>query len=180
MAEEEKSEDKKMKNNPMRDIEIEKIVLNCGAVEDELDKSARLLNLISKKKVKMVASTKRIPSFGVRPGLKTGCMVTIRGKEKEELLKNLLIAIDNKIKKKQIVENNFSFGVPEYLEIPGMEYQRDIGILGFDVTVVFKRKGKRVGIKKIKRGKIPKKQRISKQEIIEILKNKFGVEAEGK
>ena len=166
--------------NIMREIEIEKIVLNCGAVEDKLEKSVKLLKLISGRKIKNVASTKRIPGFGVRPGLKTGCMVTIRDKQKEELLKRLLEAVDNTLKKKKIKENHFSFGIPEYLEIPGIEYQRDIGILGLDITVVFKRKGKRVGLRKIKQGKVPQKQQVSAEEIIEFLKNKFNTEIEGK
>ena len=55
-----------------------------------------------------------------------------------------------------------------------MEYQRDIGIMGFDVTVVFKRTGRRVGIRKIKTGKISKRQVISKQEIIKFMEENFG------
>jgi len=169
-------EDKGM--NKMREIEIEKVVLNCGGTEDKLEKSVNLLKLISGKKVKEIASVKRIPTFGVRPGLKTGCSVTLRDKSKEELLKRLLESIDNRIKKKQVSINAFSFGIKEYLEIPGVEYQRDIGILGFEVTVVFKRKGKRVGLKKIKRGKIPARQQISPEEIIEFLQTKLNMEVE--
>ena len=54
-----------------------------------------------------------------------------------------------------------------------MEYQRDIGILGLDVTIVFKRAGRRVGIRKIKPGKIPIRQRISKEEIIKFMEDNF-------
>jgi len=168
------------KQNKMREIEIEKLILNCGGTEDKLEKSVKLLNILTGKKIKKVASKRRIPSFGVRPGLQTGCMVTIRGKEKEELLKRLLGAVNNTLKPKQVQENYLSFGVPEYLEIPDMEYQRDIGILGLDVTVVFKRKGKRAGLKKIKFGKVPKKQDIPQEEIVEFMKNKFNIELSGK
>jgi len=85
----------------------------------------------------------------------------------------VLIAIENVLKKKQISENNFSFGVKEYIEIPGMDYQRDIGIIGLDVTVVFKRTGKRVKQRKIKKGKIPKRQIITPDEIIKFMEDKF-------
>lgn len=162
----------------MREIEIEKLVLNCGGVEDKLVKSAKLLNVITGKKVRQVASTKRIPGFGVRPGLKIGCMVTIRGGEIGVLLKRLFSAKDNKIKRKQITENQFSFGIAEYLEIPDMEYHRDIGMLGLQITVVFKRKGKRIAFRKIKKSRVPKKQNISADEIADILKSKFEVEVE--
>lgn len=164
------------KQNKMRDIEIEKIVLNCGATEEKLERSTKLLGLLTGRKIKQVVSTKRIPTFGVRPGLKTGCMVTLRKKDEMALLSRLLIAVDKKIKKRQIAENQFSFGIKEYLEIPDVEYKRDIGILGLEVTVVFKRKGKRTALKKAKKGKVPKRQAVTKEEILEYLKNKLNVE----
>ena len=118
---------------------------------------------------------KRIPTFGIRPGLEIGCKVTVR-KDKEKLLKRLLASVNNQIRMKKIQDNHFSFGIDEYIEIPGIEYQRDIGILGLDVTVVFARKGKRVKIRKIKKGKLPRKQNVSKEEIKEFLIKKFDVE----
>jgi large subunit ribosomal protein L5 len=172
--------EKKVKSgeNPMRKIKLEKLILNCGGTEDKLERSAKLLNILTGRTIKKVASTKRIPTFGVRPGLVTGCLVTIRDEEKEALLKRLFGAIGNKIKAKKICDNHFSFGVKEYLEIPDMEYQRDIGIVGFDVTAVFKRNGKSVGIKKIKQGHVPKKQDVKKEEIIEYLQTKLGINVE--
>lgn len=162
------------KQNKMQEISIEKIVLNVGGTGDELEKGYKLIQLISGKKPCKKKSSKRIPTWSVRPGLEVGAVVTLR-KNYEELLKKLLLAIENKIRKKQLSENNFSFGIKEYLEIPGMEYQREIGIMGFDVTVVFKRTGRRVKLKKIKRGKIPKRQLISKEEIIKFMEDNYKV-----
>lgn len=170
--------EQKIENNPMRQIKLEKVILNCGGTEDKLERSAKLLAILTGRKIKKVVSTKRIPSFGVRPGLVTGCLVTIRGNEKEALLKRLFGAVSNKIKAKQIADNHFSFGVKEYLEIPDMEYQRDIGIIGFDVTAVFKRNGKRVDFRKIKQGKSPKKQDVTQEEIIDYLQNKLKITVE--
>ncbi len=158
--------------NIMRKIKIEKVVLSIGGTGEDLEKGVKLLKLISGKKPAKIKSKRRIPSFDVRPGLEVGTVVTLR-KNLEELLTKMLATIDNVLKKKQISENNFSFGVKEYIEIPGIEYQRDIGIMGFDVTIVFKRSGRRVSLKKIKRGKIPKRQVISKEEIINFMENKF-------
>ena len=45
--------------------------------------------------------------------------------------------------------------------------------MGLDVTVSFKRSGRRVKLRKIKKGKFPKKQRISKEEIIKFMEEKF-------
>ena len=160
----------------MRNIKIEKVVLSIGGVGEGLEKGVKLLSRITGEKVVKRKSVKRIPTLGVRPGLEVGCMVTLRGKKADEILKRLLATIDNKIKRKQVSENSFSFGIKEYIEIPGMQYQRDIGIIGFDVSISFARAGKRVVRKKIKRGKLPKKQYVPKEEIINFLEKNFGVE----
>jgi large subunit ribosomal protein L5 len=158
--------------NVMRTIKIEKIVLGIGATGDNLEKGIKLLELITERKASRRISAKRIPSLGVRPKLQVGAIVTIR-KEPEKILRRMLSAVDNRLKTKQISENNFSFGIKEYIEIPGMEFQRDIGIMGLDVTVVFKRTGRRVKLRKIKTGKIPKRQVITKEEIIKFMEDNF-------
>ncbi len=152
----------------MRKIKIEKIVFNVGGIADELEKGVKLLKIITGANPAKLKSRKRIPSLGVRPGLEVGAVVTIR-KNVDETLRRMLSAIDNTLKTKQISENNFSFGIKEYIEIPKMEYQRDIGIKGLDVTVVFKRAGRRIRIKKVKAGKIPKRQTITREEIIKFM-----------
>ncbi|MFH1326540.1 MAG: 50S ribosomal protein L5 [archaeon] len=163
------------KENPMKKIRIEKVVVSIGGAGESLEKGVKLLEMLTGKKPAQMRSRKRIPSWAVRPGLAVGAVVTLR-KKSEEFLKKMLVTIDNTLKRKQISENNFSFGIKEYLEIPGMEYQRDIGIMGFDVTVVFKRAGKRIGLKKIKKGKVPKRQKVSKEEIIKFMEENFQVE----
>jgi len=168
-----------MTENIMQKIKIEKLVLSVGGTGEDLEKGVRLLKLLTGKNPTKTKARKRIPSLGVRPGLEIGAVVTVR-KGVEELLKKMLIAIDNVLKKRQISINNFSFGIKEYLEIPGVEYQRDIGILGLDITVVFKRSGRRVRLKKIKRGKIPQKQRITREEIIKFMEDNFQTKFIGK
>src|SRR4030042_3347234 len=158
--------------NPTRKIRIEKVVLSIGGTAEQLDKGVRLLKLITEKNPSKMKSHKRISAFGVRPKLEVGAVITIR-KDNGEILKRMLTAIDNKLKRKQISENNFSFGIKEYIEIQGMEYQRDIGIMGLDITVVFKRTGRRVSLRKIKQGKIPARQKISKEEIIKFMEDNF-------
>jgi large subunit ribosomal protein L5 len=158
------------KQNKMREIEIEKIVVSCGCIDEKLDRSVKLLGMITGKKVMIVQAKKRIPTFGISPGKKAGCKVTIRDKEEiNKFLKRFFSAISNKLKNKSIAKDHFSFGIKEYIEVPGLEYKRDIGILGFKVDVAFKRKGKRVKMKKIKQVKYPEKQKVTKEEIIEYL-----------
>ncbi len=159
--------------NPMRSVFIEKVLLSSGATADALVKAKKLLEMLSGSKVQVIASRKRIPDFDVNPGLEVGVRVTLRDQKAIDLLKRLLGAIDNKLKKKQVSENHFSFGIEEYIEIPGTEYQRDIGIRGLNVTVVFVRKGLRVKRKKIKSSSVPKKQHISKEEIIKFMEKEY-------
>ncbi len=165
-----------MKDNPMREIRIDKVLLSAGGVEQELAKSKKLLELVSGMKAQVIASQKRIPDFNVRPGLEVGTRVTLRGEPAVDVLKRILGAIDNKIKRKSVIDNGLSFGIKEYIDIPGMEYQRDIGIKGFNITVVFSRAGDRVKNRKIKAGKVPKKQYVSAEEIINFMEGRFKTE----
>jgi large subunit ribosomal protein L5 len=159
--------------NIMRQVRVEKVLLSCGATGDNLTKAKKLLDLISQRNAQIIASNKRIPDFGVRPGLEVGTRVTLRGEEAIDLLRRLLGSIDNVLKKKQISPNHFSFGIHEYIEIPGIEYQRDIGIRGLNVTIVFSRPGARILNKKRKSGTLPKKQSVTPQEIIKFMEDNF-------
>jgi large subunit ribosomal protein L5 len=169
-------QEKSKKENPMRKIRMEKVVLSCGAVGDDLEKSKKLLEFLSGMKPQVIASTKRIPTFSVRPGLEVGTRVTLRGEKAVELLRKLLGGVDNLLRKKQVAENGFSFGIREYIEIPGFEYQREIGIRGLNITVVFTRAGFRISRVKRKSGRLPKKQRISPEEIIKYMEDNFKTE----
>ncbi len=156
----------------MRKIRIERVVLNVGGTEDKLKKGEILIGKISGAKPTRVKAKKRIPTWGVRPGLEVGVKVTLRGKSAEELLKNVLMGVENTLKEKQIQENFISFGIKEYIEIPKVEYIREVGIMGFEVSVIFARAGKRVKLRKIKRGKV-RRNDISPEEIIQFMETNF-------
>lgn len=158
--------------NKMREIKMEKVVLSVGGTAENLEKGVKLLKMLTGKNPAKMQSRKRIPALGVRPGLEVGAVVTLR-KNLDDFLKRMLATKDNILRNSQVTENGFSFGVKEYIEIPGVEYQRDIGIRGFDVSVAFKRAGRRIRLKKIKAGKIPKRNEIKKEEIIKFMEEKF-------
>ena len=100
----------------------------------------------------------------------------MRGDEAFEWLKKFLQAVENRLKESQFSDGNFSFGVKEYIHIPGVKYNPEIGILGMDVCVTLERPGFRIKRRKIRRKKIGKKHRISKEETIKWAKEKLGVE----
>jgi len=159
--------------NPMREIKVEKVILGVGGTGDYLDKGHKLLKYLTKKNPMKTKAGKRIPTWGVRPGLEVGTVITLR-KDAVETLKRMLTTVDNTLKRKQVSENTLSFGIKEYIEVPGVEYQREIGIMGFDVTVTFKRAGRRVKLRKIKSGRVGKKQIITKEEVIKFMEENFG------
>ena len=173
MAEETKPKiEKETKKNKMKEFKLEKVILNIEATGEELEKGVILLETISGKKAVKLKAVKRIPSWSVRPGMEVGVKVTLRGKDAIEMIKKLLPALDNEIKEKQVQKNFFSFGIHEYIEIPGVEYIREVGIMGFEATAVFTRPGKHVEKRKVGRGKT-KRQAVSKEEIIKYLEDNF-------
>ena len=164
--------------NPMREIQIKKITLNigCGDDSEKIEKSVKLLELLTEMKP-LVTKSKRRSTFGVTKGKPIGTMVTLRGKKAEEFLKVSLQALENKIKSSQFdSEGNFSFGIKEYIDIPGIKYRHEIGMLGLDISVTLERAGYRIKRRKIQQRKIPTKHKIKKEEAINWLKEKFGVE----
>ncbi len=162
----------KKQSNIMRTPRIEKVVLNVGGVAEKLEKGFILLQKLTGKKPVKVAATKRIPTWGVRPGLQVGTKVTLRGEDAEAFIKRVLPAVNNTIKAKQIRPNFVSFGIHEYIEIPGIEYIREVGIMGFEMTIVFVRTGRRVALKKVKRGRV-RRQNVTIEEIEQIMQDKF-------
>ena len=153
----------------MNRIRIEKVTLNIGAGtnQSKLDKGLKLLQTITNTKPVKTFTNKRIPNWGIRPGLPIGCKVTLRKKRSLEVLKNLLQAKDNLLQERQFDKfGNLAFGLHEYIDIPGVKYDPDIGILGFEVCVTFEKAGYRVKRRKVRVSKLGAKQKMTKQEAI--------------
>ncbi len=162
----------------MRKIKIEKITLNIGAGkdEDELKRGLKLLRKITGAEAVKTITNKRLPAWGLRPGLAIGCKFTIRGKEAEKLLKRLLEAKDNKMLSRQFdMYGNFSFGIPEYIDIPGVDYDPEIKIMGLEVAVTLQRAGYRIAKRRVQRRRVPSKHRIKPKEAVDFMKDRFGV-----
>lgn len=160
-------------------IEIEKISLNIGTGEpgDRLEKAMKLLKSITGAKPVQTITNKRIPTWKVRPGLAIGCKVTIRGQKAKELLIRLLQSKRNKLDKKNFdLQGNFSFGIIDYLEIPGMQYDADVGIIGLEAMVTLKRPGYRIKRRPKERKKIPAKKKITKENAMDYVQKEFNVE----
>lgn len=165
--------------NPMRQIRIEKVTVNIGVGEpgERLEKAAEVLRRLTGKKPVYTKAKKKVPRWGIRPGLNIGVKVTLRGKDAEEFLRRAFEAVGNKIPASSFDENgNFCFGVREYIDFPGMKYDPSIGVFGMDICVTLERPGYRVKRRKRRRAPVGKRHRITREEAMEFVKEHFGVE----
>ncbi len=164
--------------NPMREIRLEKVTVNMGAGESgpKLEKCKKIMETITKKKVVLV-STKKRSTFGVPKGKPIGVKTALRGADAMEFLKKMLQAVDNKLKESQFDSSgNFSFGIHEYINIPGVKYDPDVGILGMDVCATLQRPGYRIRKRKLRPQKVGERHLIKKQEAVEWARKNLGVE----
>ena len=164
--------------NAMKQISVEKVTLNIGAGKDQarLEKGIKLINSIAGHNPVRTFAKKRIQEWGLRPGLPIGCKLTLRKKEALELLKRLFEAKDNTLQVSNLDnEGNISFGINEYIDIPGVKYDPDIGIMGLQVCITLKRSGFRVKSRALKRHAIPRKHRVKREDAIDFMKNMFNL-----
>lgn len=162
----------------MREISIEKVTLNMGVGEpgNKLEKGQKLLSSITGTKTVQTTAKKRIPTWNLRPGLAIGCKVTVRGKKAEELFKRLVTSKEGRLKKTGFDEKgNLSFGIEEYINIPGVEYDPAMGIIGLQASVTFQRPGFRIRRRRLNQRTIPKSHTISKDDAIDYVSKTFEV-----
>ena len=163
----------------MRIIHVQKTVVNIGVGEagDRLIKAEKVLSMLTKKTPVRTLSKTTNRDLGIREGMPIGVKVTLRDKEAEDFIQRALWVKENRLASYSFdPEGNFSFGVSDYTDFEGMKYDPEIGIVGLDVCVTLARPGKRVSLRKIAPRKLPKSQRISKEEGITFVQNKFKVE----
>jgi len=164
--------------NIMKKISLYKVVLNMGVGKsgDAIEVAKVALNQISGKKSSARNAKDTQRDFGVRKGEPIGVAVTIRDEDAIELLKRLLQAKGDQLNAKSFDNfGNFSFGIKEHIDIPGIKYDPKIGILGLDVAVSLSRPGFSIRKRSKHKTKIGKSHIISQQDAKEFVSNKFGV-----
>ncbi len=163
----------------MREIKLDKAVINIGVGDagERLLKAEKVLQMVTgKKPVRTIAKTTN-RDFGIRKGQHIGCKVTLRGQEAFDFVKKAFWIRENRIATYSFdPEGNFSFGITDYTDFPGMKYDPEIGIFGLDVSASIARPGRRIARRRIMRAHLPRHQRVTRKEGIEFVKVKFGVE----
>ncbi|MDQ7033232.1 MAG: 50S ribosomal protein L5 [Desulfonauticus sp.] len=164
---------------PMLKPRIEKVVVNIsvGKSGEPLEKAARILKELTGQNPCKRKAKKTIRDFGIRRGEPIACMVTLRRQKAIEFLKKVLPVVDSKISKECFDEyGNFSFGIKEHIEIPGVRYDPEIGIFGMDVCVSLSRPGYRVKKRRMKKTRIGSKHILTPEEAIVFVKEALGIE----
>jgi large subunit ribosomal protein L5 len=165
--------------NTMRTPSIDKVTVHIGTGEsgERLTNAEKLLGTIVKQKTVRAISKKTIPAFGIKKKEPIGCKVTLRGNRASEFLRTALKIIDNKLNGSQFdSDGNFSFGIEEHTDFPGMKYDPSIGIFGMDINVALERPGYRINRRKLEKHKIPKSHRLTMEDAISFVTAKYGVE----
>ncbi len=165
-------------DHPMRAIRIGKVVVNVALGEsgERLLKVAKIIEELTGQKPSFRKAKRTIKQFGIRKGENIAVMVTLRGRKAVEFLKKALQAVGNSLKKSSFDNfGNVAFGIPEYIMIPGTKYDPSVGIFGMDVVVALERPGFRVARRRRRRGTIPTRHRITKEEGMLFFEKALGV-----
>lgn len=159
-------------------IRITKLTLNmgCGNDQPKLEKAMKLLKAISKANPVKTYTRKRLPEFGLRPGLPIGAKVTLRKGQIKELLTRLLDAKENTLPESSFDdEGNVSFGIKEYIDIPGVKYMPEIGILGLNICVTLERAGYRVKLRRRVNRRVGQSHRVTQEDAMKFMKEEYNV-----
>ena len=164
--------------SPMRTISLEKVVLNMGVGRsgEVIEIAKKALDQISGKRscARNARETQR--DWGGRKGEPIGAAVTIRGDDARALLKRLLEAKGNMVNGRSFDNfGNYSFGIREHIDIPGVKYDPQIGILGLGISVTLTRPGYGIRRRSKHKASVGKSHIITSQEAKDYLVKEFGV-----
>ena len=165
--------------NPMLRPRIEKVVVNMsvGKSGEPLERAVKVLKDLTGQNPCRRKAKKTIRDFGIRQGESIACLVTLRKHRAIEFLKKVLPVVDNKLSKSCFDRfGNFSFGIKEHIEIPGVKYDPEVGIFGMDVCIDFSRPGYRVKNRRKQKAKIGSKHILTPEEAMVFVKDTLEVE----
>ncbi|ABK77503.1 ribosomal protein L5 [Cenarchaeum symbiosum A] len=163
----------------MRKITLEKVVLNMGVGQsgNAVEVAKRALGEISGKKPCGRDAHETQRDFGVRKGEPIGAAVTIRGEDAGALARRLFEAKGGQVKGRSFDDfGNFSFGIGEHIDIPGIKYDPGIGILGLDVCMTLSRPGYGIRKRSKHKARVGRSHRITATEAKDFVVREFGVE----
>ncbi|MDE1861544.1 MAG: 50S ribosomal protein L5 [Thaumarchaeota archaeon] len=163
----------------MKKITVAKVVLNMGVGKsgEPIERAKRALLQISGQQPspRMARATQR--DWGVHKGEPIGVAVTVRKQPALDLLKRLFAAKGNQIKGSSFDNfGNISFGIREHIDIPGVKYDPNIGIVGLNISISLTRPGFNIRVRSKHKASVGEGHIITGDVAKEFLTREFGVQ----
>lgn len=165
--------------NPMKEPQIDKVVVNIGVGEggEELRKAERVLEMVTDQEPAHTHASTSNREWGIREGQPVGVKVTLRGDDAVEFLEEAFWVRNHEIPQWSFDDSgNLNFGIADYTDFEDHRYDPDIGIFGMDISVKIKRPGSRVEKRRLQPKDIPERHRVGRGEAMEFIAEEFDVE----
>ncbi len=166
------------KTYPMREPRIAKVVVDiCTGGGEDLNRASTILEQLTGQAPIQSKARQTIRDFGIRKKEPIAVRVTLRHERAERFLRRAMKAKDDVLLIKNWDDDgNFAFGISEHINIPDVKYDPQLGVQGMNITVCIERPGFRVKRRRRQKTKVPYKHRITPEESMVFVKNKFGIE----